>query len=103
MLWGCLSASGTGNLLKVQGIKEREVYVKTERKSLRPSLSKLGLGHRFLFQHNSKHTSVLVKNFFQKTKDNVIAWAAQSCELNPTKSLCGELKPYQKAIKSARA
>lgn len=33
MLWGCLSASQTGNLLKVEGIINKEKYRYFERKS----------------------------------------------------------------------
>lgn len=28
MLWGCFSASGTGNLIKIDGIMKKEDYLK---------------------------------------------------------------------------
>ncbi len=74
MLWGCFSASGTGNLVKVEGIMNKEKYVEILKENLKQSAVKLGLSRRFIFQHDNdpKHTSLLVKNYLQKTKVNVI-------------------------------
>jgi len=57
LLWGCFSASGTGNLVKVEGIMKKEGYVKILKENLKQSAAKVGLGHRFVFQHdnNPKH------------------------------------------------
>lgn len=41
---------------------------------------------------NPKYTSLLVKNYFQKTEVNIIDWPPQSLILNPTEILWGELK-----------
>lgn len=51
-----------------------------------------GLGHCFVFQHNSdpKYTSILIKNHLYKTKVNIIDWPGQSPGLNPSENLWGE-------------
>ena len=37
MLWGCFSASGPGNLVKVNGILKKEQYVKTLEQNIKQS------------------------------------------------------------------
>lgn len=52
MLWGCFSAFGTGNLIKVKGIMKTKDYKKTLKDNLRQSATKHGLGRHFVFQHD---------------------------------------------------
>lgn len=44
ILWGCFSFSGTGNLVKVVGIRKKEGYVKILKENLKQSGAELGLG-----------------------------------------------------------
>ena len=70
MLWGCFSASGTDNLVKIDGILLRECHERILQENLKHCAVKMGLGRRFIFQHDNdpKHTSLLVKNYLQKSK-----------------------------------
>lgn len=81
ILWGCFSASGTGNLVRVEGIIKKEVYEEILKENLKQSAANLGLDRRFV--NDRKHTSNLVKSYLQKSKVNVIDWPAQSPDLNP--------------------
>lgn len=64
--------------LRVEGIMKKEEYEKILKENLKQSEAKLGVGRRFVFQHDDdpKHTSLLVKNYLQKAKVNVIDWPA---------------------------
>lgn len=59
--------------IKVEGILKK-VHVKILKENLKQSAAKLDTGHCFVFQHNNnpKHTLLLVKNYLQKTKVNII-------------------------------
>ena len=73
---------------------KKEQYEKILNKNLKQSAVRMGLGRRFVFQHDNdpKHTSLLAKNYLQKSKVKVIDRPAQSPDLNPIKNLWGELK-----------
>ena len=58
MLWGCFSASGTGNLVKVEGIMKKEQYKKKLRENVKQSAAKLGLGRRFIFQYDKTQSTL---------------------------------------------
>ncbi len=64
-------------------------YEKILKDNLRQPATKLGLGGRFVFQHDKdpKHTSFLVKNYLQMSKVNILDWPAQGPDLNPIENL----------------
>ncbi len=76
---------GTRNLVRVEGIMKMEDHEKILKDRLRQSATKDGLGWWLVFQHDNvpKHTSLLVKNYLQKSKVNVLDWPAQSPDSNP--------------------
>lgn len=77
----CSRASGSGNVIKVEGILNIKNHGDFERT--------VKLNRLFIFQHDidATHTFLLVKNYLQKSKVNVIEWPAQSLNFNPIENM----------------
>ncbi len=53
MVWGCMSAAGTGELQFIEGTMNANMYCEILKQSMIPSLRRLG--HRAVFQHANDH------------------------------------------------
>ena len=87
MVWGCISANGVGDLVKIEGIMNAEKYRQLLIHHAVPSGKRL-IGNGFIFQHDNdpKHTSNVVKAYLQKKEEagtlTVLDWPPQSPDLN---------------------
>jgi DDE superfamily endonuclease len=94
IVWASMSWSGVGNLVIIDEIMTKEVYVRILEESLKDSARKSGLGRSCLFQQDNdpKHTANFTKEFFKKSKLKVLPWVAQSPGMNPIENLCFKLE-----------
>ncbi len=53
MVWGCMSAAGTGEIQFIEGTMNANMYCDILKQSRIPSLRRLG--RRAVFQHDNKH------------------------------------------------
>ena len=74
MVWGCISAAGTGELQFTEGTMNDNMYCDILRQSRIPSLRKLGC--RAVFQHDNdpKHTSKMITALLKKLRVKVMEW-----------------------------
>lgn len=89
MVWGCMSASGVGELAIIDGIMNAERYVDVLRGNLRKSVQKLGIEGNYLFQQDNdpKHTANKTKEWLLYNVRQMLPTPPQSPDLNPIENL----------------
>ena len=97
MVWGAISASGTGDLVKIDGIVDKKVYHNILVRHGVPSGSRL-IGPGFIFQEDNdpKHSSTFCRNYLRQKESagtlKMMDWPPQSLDLNPIEQIWGELE-----------
>ncbi len=84
MVWGCMSAAGTGKLQFIEGTMNANMYCDILKQSMIPSLQRLGRGA--VFQHDNDHCLA------KEAEDKGDGLAKHVSDLNPIEHLWGILK-----------
>jgi transposase len=89
MVWGAFAASGVGILHRVEGIMTKEVYLEIVQNSLIPSRDLLFADSECTIQQDNdpKHTSNLIKDYWEDEGIEILDWPSQSPDLNPIENL----------------
>ncbi len=87
MVWGCMSAAGTGELQFIERTMNANMYCDILKQSMIPSLQRLG--RRAVFQHDNdpKHTSKTTTALVKKLRVKVIYGASSNGRWRSARSI----------------
>ena len=89
LVWGCMSASGVGNLHFIDGIMDHKMYIDILKTNLHPSAAKMDLEGNFIFQQDNdpKHTALNTKLWLLHNVPKQLNTPPQSPDINPIEHL----------------
>jgi transposase len=86
MVWGCITAHGVGDLVRIVGTLNAQLYVDILRDDLLRTLSYYNIEKPdIVFQHDNdpKHTARITTEWLENEGVEVLDWPSQSPDLNP--------------------
>jgi hypothetical protein len=79
MVWGCFTGDGIGNLCRIEGGLDRELYRQILDEDLLGTLSYYKINSdQIIFQHDNdpKHTAKLIQKWLEDHEIKVLVWSS---------------------------
>ncbi|CAK9820145.1 Transposable element Tc1 transposase [Anthophora quadrimaculata] len=94
MVWGCMAASGVGNLVFIDGLMDKYKYKSILEQNLQESAVKLGMQGNYYFQHDNdpKHTAQIVREWILYHIPDFLSTPPQSPDVNRIENLWAEIE-----------